>query len=82
MARSAARIPASVAKALQTYVKSGSTRMAAEYPGMIKRMGSRIPLNRHRHNFLGLPLCRVLGFRLQPADQAPHLIVNLSLNPG
>ena len=34
-----------VAKALQTYVKSGSTRMAAEYPGMIKRMGSRIPLN-------------------------------------
>ena len=34
-----------VAKAMQTYVKSGSTRMAAEYPGMIKRMGSRIPLN-------------------------------------
>lgn len=34
-----------VAKALQTYVKSGSRRMSGEYPNMVARMNSRIPRN-------------------------------------
>lgn len=34
-----------VARALETYVKQGATVTAAHFPGMMKRMGSRVPEN-------------------------------------